>query len=60
MGNLAKVDGGRDVVVALRLSKREAAVVDAARGSLTRSAWLRWAVLDFTKRQNTRDTRNQE
>lgn len=33
------------VVVATRLSALEAAYVDSVRGSLTRSEWVRWMLL---------------
>jgi hypothetical protein len=32
----------KEVVVAVRLTHKEAALVDARRGHLTRSEWLRW------------------
>jgi hypothetical protein len=49
----------RPVVVAVRLSEAEAQAVDAARGGLSRSAWLRMMLVDYRKklspglRQNT-------
>lgn len=39
----------RPIVVAVRLSAEEVALVDQARGPLSRSAWLRWALLDYRK-----------
>lgn len=39
----------KTVVVATRLSAAEAAQVDAARGSLTRSEWVRWLLLKERK-----------
>ncbi len=41
--------GGRPHVVAVRLSEAEAQVVDRARGSLTRSAWLRLMLVDYRR-----------
>jgi hypothetical protein len=36
------VPGGRTLVVQVRLSEAEVAALDRARGSLSRSAYLRW------------------
>lgn len=41
--------GGRPVVVAVRLSNSEAADLDARRGHLDRSAFLRWLLLRARK-----------
>lgn len=47
MGRPASTDGGRPVSIHLRLSAKEAAKVDAARGPLSRADFLR-AMLDGT------------
>jgi hypothetical protein len=39
----------RPVVVAVRLSEKEAQIVDERRGALTRSQWLRMMLLDYEK-----------
>lgn len=39
----------RSVVVAVRLTPREAAQVDLARGHLNRGEWLRWLLLKHQK-----------
>ncbi len=36
-------------MVAVRLTEEEAALIDARRGSLTRSAWLRLMLVDYRK-----------
>ena len=42
----------RPVVVAVRLSTEEAALVDRARGGVSRSSWLRWMLLRYAKGQD--------
>lgn len=44
-----QVRGGRPHVLATKLSDEENAYVEAARGSLSRSMWLRKALLDYRK-----------
>jgi hypothetical protein len=39
----------RDVVVAVRLTRAEAQLIDERRGPLTRSVWLRMMLLDYEK-----------
>lgn len=50
MGRPKEVEGGRPKVLTVRLSEREAALIDAKRGALSRSAWARWALLELAKR----------
>lgn len=45
------VAGGRPHMIAVRLSEREMALIDGKRGALSRSAFVRWAVLELAKKQ---------
>lgn len=45
MGRPPAVAGGRHTAFSTKLSVGEAAAVDAARGSLSRAEYLRWALL---------------
>lgn len=49
MGRPRSTAGGRPVVVPVRLSNAEAADLDSARGSLTRSEYLRFVLLRAKK-----------
>ena len=49
MGRTRQTPGGRPVVVAVRLSNEEAADMDARRGEMDRSAFLRWLLLRARK-----------
>jgi len=49
MGRSRQTPGGRPVVVAVRLSNEEAADMDARRGEMDRSAFLRWLLLRARK-----------
>lgn len=49
MGRTPSAAGGRPVVVCVRLTKAEAADLDARKGSLDRGAWLRWLLLEARK-----------
>lgn len=49
MGRMKSTAGGRPHVVAVRLSDAELADLDARRGSLDRSAWLRYLALKARK-----------
>lgn len=46
-----QISGGRPHVLATKLSDEENAYVEAARGSLSRSMWLRKVLLDHRKSQ---------
>lgn len=45
MARTPAVAGGRDVVITIRVSQREAALIDAARGGQKRGVWGRIALL---------------
>lgn len=51
MGSGPSVPGGRPTVVAVRLSREEEAALDAERGSLSRSEWLRWQIVQARRRR---------
>lgn len=45
MARTPAVAGGRDVVITIRVSRREAALIDAARAGLKRGVWGRIALV---------------
>lgn len=50
------VTGGRPVVVAVRLSEREAQALDQARGGVSRGVWLRWMLHRAVGQNDNRPT----
>lgn len=52
MGRPRQREQLRDVVVASRFTKDEAALIDASRGSLNRAEWLRWVALRAVRAQS--------
>lgn len=50
--------GVRDQVVAVRLTGAERAQLDAMRGNLSRSEWLRWLLMVKIREERAKSTQN--